>query len=51
MNLICKLLGHKTITKRYGNMYGSGDKTTCLRCKHKLLHFEKKELHVLSSGQ
>ena len=43
MNIICKLFGHKTITKKYGNKFGSGMKTSCSRCKYNLWDFHRQE--------
>ena len=50
MNIICKLFGHKTITKKYGNKYGSGVKTTCPRCKYNLWNFNRKILQRIAES-
>lgn len=50
MNLICKLFRHKTITKGYGNMYGSGKRIVCQRCGDVTKNFERRQNDTMQTG-
>ncbi len=46
MNILCKLFGHKTITKGYGNKYGSGKRIACTRCGDIVRNFERRQHEI-----